>query len=73
MGRKGCEKAQPLVYSSNGDPLHFVECYGIAGAIIELSGTRAFMRRHRFRVLERAAGFKIGGDAGGAERMDNRS
>jgi hypothetical protein len=37
--------------------------------IIELGGARALVRRHGLRVFERAAGFKIGGDARGAEGM----
>ena len=41
----------------------------IAGAVIELRRTRAFVRGHGLRVLQSAAGFEIGRDAGGAEGM----
>src|ERR1700730_12296312 len=34
----------------------------VAGAIIELNGTRAFVGRHRLGVLEHAARFKVSGD-----------
>ena len=53
----------------NRDPLHLVERYLIAGAIVELGGARTFVRGHGLGVLQRAAGFKISGDARGAEGM----
>jgi hypothetical protein len=31
---------------SNRNPLHLIECNLIAGAITELGGARAFVRRH---------------------------
>ena len=55
--------------ASNRNPLDLVERNLIAGAIIELGGARAFVRRHGLSILQSAAGFKIGGDAGGAEGM----
>src|ERR1700736_7047044 len=33
------------------------------------SGSRCFVRGHRLRVFERAAGFEISGDAGRTEHM----
>ena len=48
------------------DPLDLVEGDFIAGAIIELRCARAFMRRHRLRVFQRAASFDVRGDARGA-------
>jgi hypothetical protein len=54
---------------SDRDPLNFVERNLIAGSIIELSDARTFMDRHGLGVLQRAAGFKIGGDARSAEGM----
>jgi hypothetical protein len=56
-------------YPLNRNPLHLVERDLISRAVVELRGARAFMRGHRLCVLQRAAGFKIGGDARGAEGM----
>src|ERR1700736_2813737 len=53
--------------NSDRNPFHFIERDLVAGAIVELGGARALMRRHR--LLLSAAGFKIGGDAGRAEGM----
>ena len=41
----------------------------IAGAIVELGRARAFMRGHGLGVLQRAAGFEVGGDAGCSKRV----
>ena len=53
----------------NRDPLDLIKRDLIAGAIIELRGARAFVRRDGLRVLERPAVLEIGRDAGGAEGM----
>jgi hypothetical protein len=55
--------------ASDRNPLYLVERDLIAGAIVELCGSRAFVRGHGLRVFECAAGFQIGGDARGAEGM----
>ena len=52
---------------SDRNPLDLIKCNLVAGAVIEFCRARAFMRSHGLRVLQRAAGFKIGGDARGAE------
>ena len=49
------------------NPLYLIERDVVAGPIIKLRRARAFMRGHRLRVFQRAAGFEIGGDAGRAE------
>jgi hypothetical protein len=54
---------------SDRNPLDLINCNLVAGAVIEFCRARAFMRSHGLRVLQRAAGFKIGGDARGAEGM----
>ena len=47
--------------------LDLIERDLIAGAVIELGRARGFARGDGLRVLERAAGLEIGGDARGAE------
>ena len=54
---------------SNLDPLDLVKRDLIAGPVVEFGGPRAFVRGHGLRVLERAAGLKVGGDAGCAEHV----
>ena len=49
------------------DPLDLIERDRVVGTIVEFRRARAFMRGHSLRVLQRAAGFQIGGDAGGTE------
>jgi len=49
---------------SDRNPLDLIERDLSAGTVIELGGARAFMRRHRLGVFERAAGFKVSRDAG---------
>jgi hypothetical protein len=56
-------------YPLNRDPLHLIERDLVARAVIELRGAWAFVRRRDLSILQSAAGFKIGGDARGAERM----
>ena len=58
-----------LSAASNRNPLDLIERDLIAGAIVQLGGARAFMRRHGLRVFQSAAGFEIGGNAGGAKGM----
>ena len=52
---------------SQPDPLDLVLREPFLGAVVELGRARALVRRHFLRVLQSAAGFKIGGDAGRAE------
>src|SRR5271155_4546514 len=52
---------------SDCDPLHLVERDLVTRAVVKLGGARAFVCGHGLGVLERAAGFEIGGDPGGAE------
>jgi hypothetical protein len=47
----------------NRDPLHLVERDLVARAVIELGRARTFVRGHGLGVLQRAAGFQIGGDS----------
>jgi hypothetical protein len=54
---------------SNRDPLDLVECDLIAGTVVELGRTRAFVRRHRLGVLERAAPLKVSGDPRSAKSV----
>ena len=54
-------------YTLNRNPLDLIERDFVAGPIIELGGARTFVRRHRLRVLQRAAGFEIRRDARGAK------
>src|SRR5271165_2661793 len=54
---------------SNRNPLDLVKRDLIASAIIELRRAGAFVRRHGLRILQGAAGFEIGRDAGRAESV----
>ena len=54
---------------SNSNPLDLIERDRITRAVLELGGARAFMRRHRLGIFQRAAGFQVGRDPGGPERM----
>jgi hypothetical protein len=54
---------------SNLDSLDLIEGDRVAGAVVKLGRARALMRRRRLRILERAAAFKIGRDAGRAEHV----
>jgi hypothetical protein len=54
---------------SNLDPLDLVERDRVAGAVVELGRTRAFVRGHRLGVFQRPAAFKISGDPGRAEHV----
>jgi hypothetical protein len=60
-------RAEGHCHRSNRDPLDFIECDLIAGAIVELGGARAFVRRHGLCGFQGAAGFEVGGDPGGPE------
>src|SRR6266481_1584083 len=51
------------------DALNLVLGEPLLGAVVELGRTRALMRRHFLRVLERAAVGEIGGNPGGAKRV----
>jgi hypothetical protein len=53
----------------NRNPFDLVQRDLIASAVVKLGRAGAFMRRHGLSVLQRAAGFKIGGDTRGAECM----
>jgi hypothetical protein len=53
--------------SLNRYPLNLIERDPVAGAVVKLSGARAFVRCHGLRVFERAAGIEVGSDAGGAK------
>ena len=57
------------VLCSKPDPLHLILREPLLGAVIELGGARALVRRHLLRVFERTAIGKISGDAGRAIRM----
>ena len=50
------EKTRTAESSLNPDPFDLVEGDGVAGAVIELGGPGTFVRGHRLRVFERAAG-----------------
>ena len=54
---------------SNRDPLDLIERDLVPGAIVELGGARAFVRRHCLRIFQRAALIEIGGDASCPEHM----
>ena len=51
------------------NPLDLIARDLVAGAIVKLRRSRAFVRRHYLGVFERAAGFEIGGDPRRAESM----
>jgi hypothetical protein len=48
-------------------PLHLVSGEPLLRAVVKLGRTRALVRRHFLRVLERAAVSEVGGNPGGAE------
>jgi hypothetical protein len=50
-------------------PTIAAERYLIAGAVVQLGGARALVRRHGLGIFERASGFEIGGNAGRAEQV----
>src|SRR3954452_24550626 len=54
---------------SQPDPFHLILSETLLRTVVKLGGSRAFVRRHFLRVLERAAGGEIGGDAGRPERV----
>ena len=62
MSLRSAAKGRDLL---NRNPLDLIEGDVIAGAVVELGGARAFVRRHELGVFQRAAGFEVGGDAGG--------
>ena len=49
---------------SNYDLLYFIERDFIAGAVVELGDTRAFVRGHRLGTSERSTSLKMGRDPG---------
>jgi len=53
----------------NPDPLDLIGRDLADGAVVELGGPRALVRRHRLGIFERAAGLGIGGGAGRVEHM----
>jgi hypothetical protein len=55
--------------TSHHNPLDFVLREPLLGAVIELGGARALVRRHRLRVFQRAAVGEISGDPGRTERV----
>ena len=52
---------------SNRNPLHFIKRDFVPSAVVELGGGRAFMRRHKLGVFQRAAGLQMGRDSGGPD------
>ncbi len=69
LPRKGFDSARMSSWFSNRDPLHFIERDLITGPIIELRRARRFMRGNQLGIFHRAAGLKIGRDAGRPERV----
>jgi hypothetical protein len=55
--------------TSNLDSLDLVEGDFIAGAVIELGGARALMRRHGLGVFQRTTGLEIRSNAGCPEHV----
>jgi hypothetical protein len=53
-------KADSNSRRSNRNPLDLIERDFVAGAVVELGGARAFVRRHQLGVFEGAAGFEVG-------------
>src|SRR3954454_22832198 len=53
----------------NHNPLDFVEGNLVAGAVIELGGLGRLVGGNLLGLLDGAAGFEVGGDAGGPERV----
>jgi len=49
--------------------IELIERILIAGAIAELGGLGQYVVGNELRVLEGAAGFKVGGDASGSEGL----
>jgi hypothetical protein len=62
----GC-RSIPSVGQLNRNPLDLIKGDFIARAVIEFGRGRTFLRRHELGVFQRAAGFEISGDAGGAK------
>src|SRR4051794_12949549 len=54
---------------SDANPLDFVERNLVAGAVIELGGLGRLVGGNLLGLLDGAAGFEVGGDAGGPERV----
>ena len=67
--RRGIGRPSIPLHSRKSDcnPLHLIERDLVAGTVIELGRAWPLVRGHRLGVLQRAAGFEIGGDARGAE------
>ena len=57
------------LFELNPDPLDFIEVDLVAGAVIELGCLGAFVVGDPLGVLDGAAFFEVGGDAGGPEGM----
>ena len=55
--------------ASHHDPLDLVLGEPLLGAVVEFGGARAFVRRHRLRMLKRAAIGQIRRDPGRPERV----
>jgi hypothetical protein len=47
-----------MLLASQSDSLDLVLGEPLLGTIVELGGARALVRRHRLRMLQRAAGFE---------------
>lgn len=68
------QRQQPYLITQRRRPLRrrstrsHQGCLG-SHVLVEPSRVRNFVRRHGLRVLQRAAGVEIGGNAGGAERV----
>jgi hypothetical protein len=62
-------QSRPSRPSLHHDPLDLDLRESLLGAVVDLGGARAFVRRHRLRVLQRAPVGEIRRDAGRAERV----
>jgi hypothetical protein len=57
---------------SNHNPFHFVEGDLIVGAVVKLCGFWTFMIGDLLGLLDGAAVFEVGGDAGGPEGVTTK-
>ena len=68
-GQSDNYRVKVVAAKSNRYSLDLIESDFVASAIVELGRTRAFVRGHGLRVLERPAGLEISRDAGCAKRV----
>ena len=66
FGGRGC-RGFPEFRALYRDFFDFVERDGVAGAVVELGGPRAFVRGDLLSLFERPTVFEVGGDTGGSE------